>query len=102
MKRFLIAALLLLSAAAVSAQIVAVPVQNYGAIMRGQGQVQAPSCCSNSTPAPSAAIANWNGQSRYVTTVTGLPGLACGYNYAGQQFVRVFTGGFCPAAIPVQ
>lgn len=50
---------------------------------------------------PQQPVAHWTGQSRSVTTVTGLQGFACGYQYAGQFFERVFTG-FCPATIGIQ
>lgn len=71
------------------------PVQDYG---HSRTAVTQP---IQSGQSPQQSVAIWTGQSRSVTTVTGLQGFACGYQYAGQFFERVFTG-FCPTTIEIQ
>ena len=48
-----------------------------------------------------AATAFWTGEVEYVTTVTYQTGVRCGYNYAGQHFYMVFSGGTCPMSVNV-
>lgn len=49
-----------------------------------------------------AAMAFWTGRMEQVTTVTYKIGWRCEYNYAGNTFWRVFTGGTCPSSVEVQ
>jgi hypothetical protein len=48
-------------------------------------------------------LAFWTGNSESVTTVSGLPGIACEYEAAGVRFWRVFARRFvCPVSIEVE
>lgn len=50
-----------------------------------------------------AATAFFTGQMKYITTVTGLSGIACVYEYSGQRFTVVIPRtGSCPTSIQVQ
>jgi hypothetical protein len=50
-----------------------------------------------------AILAFWTGNSESVTTVSGLPGIACEYDAAGTRFWRVFARRFvCPVSIEVE
>ncbi len=48
-----------------------------------------------------AATAYWTGAQRLITTITGAPGVACEYNYAGRTFWAQFPGFSCPLSIEV-
>jgi hypothetical protein len=50
-----------------------------------------------------AVLAFWTGNSELVTTVSGLPGIACEYDAAGVRFWRTFARRFsCPVSIEVE
>jgi hypothetical protein len=45
--------------------------------------------------------AYWTGQSQQTTTITGMPGWMCEYDYLGKKF-WVTSRNFCPSWIDVQ
>jgi hypothetical protein len=50
-----------------------------------------------------AILAFWTGNSESVTTVSGMPGIACEYDAGGVRFWRVFARRFaCPISIEVE
>lgn len=49
-----------------------------------------------------AQQASWSGSSEMVTTITGQPGIKCGYLYNGLPFDRVFKGSNCPSLVEVE
>lgn len=49
-----------------------------------------------------AVLALWTGQSRYVTTVSGMPGMSCQYQAAGGTFWKTYKGMMCPPSIDVE
>jgi len=48
-----------------------------------------------------AVTATWTGRSEMVTTVTYQQAFKCEYQYAGQNFWRLFTG-YCPPTVEIQ
>lgn len=52
-------------------------------------------------PVQRGVAAVWTGRSEPATSVTGVSGVNCEFDYAGQRFWRMFAGG-CPSKFQVQ